>query len=90
MQQIWQHLMHPLMQQLMHPDTAPDAAADEANAAADAAANAAPGVQSNNQPCFIQHLIAVQRRYNQPCMHNNRIFSHKQTNEFLRIKNSAP
>ena len=46
MQQIWQQLMHPLMQQLMHSDTAADAAAD-------AAANAAPGVQSNNQPCFI-------------------------------------
>ena len=47
----------PLMQQLMHPDTAPDAAADEANAAADAAANAAPGVQSNNQPCFIEPAL---------------------------------
>ena len=64
MQQIWQHLMHPLMQQLMHPDTAPDAAADEANAVADAAADeanaaadAAPGVQSNNQPCFIEPAL---------------------------------
>ena len=38
------------MQLLMHPDAPPDAAPD---AAADAAANAAPGVQSNNQPCFI-------------------------------------
>ena len=53
MQQIWQHLMHRLMQQLMHPDTAPDAAADEANAAA----NATPGVQSNNQPCFIEPAL---------------------------------
>ena len=38
----------------MHPDTAPDAAA---NAATDAAANAAPGVQSNNQPCFIEPAL---------------------------------
>ena len=45
------------MQHLMHPDTAPDAAADAANAATDAAANAAPGVQSNNQPCFIEPAL---------------------------------